>query len=96
MLYFSPGLTLPDSEAVVEASSRTRKNPVGVSFMITKGFLGSGNCDADCVEDCVKMGVLAGNAEGDASAVAPPEESASLRLAINLYPAVVLMVSDLV
>lgn len=30
----SPGLTLPDSEAAVDGSERTRKNPVGVSSIL--------------------------------------------------------------
>jgi len=39
--YFSPGFTLPASEAEVEGSNLTLKKPVGVSLISTYGFSGS-------------------------------------------------------
>ena len=87
------------SEAPVDGSIRTRKNPVGVSLIVTKGLTGS-------AEDAVFVGVgvtlpvgtgvvfpvgvgepSAGVGEGDASCGDP--DRASLTTADSLYPTVV-------
>ena len=64
------------SLADVDGSIRTRKNPVGVSLMVTKGVIGS-------VDDIALVGVDCGVGDGEASDGVSPE-SASLMIALSL------------
>ena len=95
MWYFSPGFTLAASVDDVDGSRRTRRNPVGVSLIVTYGFCGVADDDAVLPGFNVGVGVVDVVVVVVADAVAvgstgwlPAADNASFMLAINLYPLV--------